>query len=225
MTSQQSYLDDIADVAQIPNDNICQFDPDVIIGQVYIPTPIVPPISTCNNANTFTYAMRQSLAQCINLQRIPMRPTNFTGCRVSSTDYYHFMHANVRDRSNFLILPLTGDGNCFSRTLSHFIFGNKCEDHNIRVSLIETIEESPYVGALCCLQVYNALTIQQHFNNIRRNYSWGTVNELVMLSILARINVSYINAADTDPSKWVIADVYNANTLSIPMILSMKESH
>ena len=51
---------------------------------------------------------------------------------------------------------------------------------------------------------------------MRRNYSWGTVNELVMLGILARINVSYINAADTDPSKWVITDVYNANTLGIP---------
>ena len=36
-----------------------------------------------------------------------------------------------------------------------------------------------------------------------------------MLGILARINVSYINAADKDPSKWVITDVYNANTLGI----------
>ena len=100
MTGQQSYLDDIADVAQIPTDNISKVDPDVIISQVYIPTPIVPPISTCNNPNTFTYAMRQSLAQCINLQRIPIRPTDFTGCRVSSTAYYDFMHANVRDRFN-----------------------------------------------------------------------------------------------------------------------------
>ena len=51
---------------------------------------------------------------------------------------------------------------------------------------------------------------------MRRNYSWGTVNELVMLGILAHINVSYINAADTDSSKWVITDVYTANTLAIP---------
>ena len=43
----------------------------------------------------------------------------------------------------------------------------------------------------------------------------GTVNELVMLGILARINVSYINDADQDSSKWVITDVYNANTLGI----------
>ena len=156
MTDQQSYLDDIADVAPIPTDNI---SPDIIIGQVYIQTPIVPPISTCNNANSLTYAMRQSLAQCINLQRIPIRPTNFTGCRVSSTDYYDFMHANVRDRFNFRIIPIIGDGNCFCRTLSHFIFGNESEHHNIRVSLIETFEQSPYVGALCGLQGYSALTI------------------------------------------------------------------
>ena len=160
--------------------------------------------------------MRQSLAQCIILQRIPIRPTNFTGFRVSSTDYYDFMHANVINRFNFRIVPVTGDGNCFFRTLSHFIFGNESEHHNIRVSLIETFEQSPYVGALCGLQGYNALTIQQHFPNMRRNYSWGTVNELVMLAILARINVSYINAADSDPSKWVITDVYNANTIDIP---------
>ena len=52
MTGQQSYLDDVADV----------ISPYIIISQVYIPTPIVHPLSTCNNANTFTYAMRQSLA-------------------------------------------------------------------------------------------------------------------------------------------------------------------
>ena len=48
------------------------------------------------------------------------------------------------------------------------------------------------------------------------NYSWGIVNELVMLGILARNNVSYINAAEKDPSKWIITDVYIENTLGIP---------
>ena len=48
------------------------------------------------------------------------------------------------------------------------------------------------------------------------NYSWGSVNELFMLGILACINVSYINATNLDPSRWVITDVYDANTLSIP---------
>ena len=171
MTGQQSYPDHIADVYPIPTDNISTVDADIIIGQVYIPTPIVPPISTGNNANTFTYAMRQSLAQCINLQRIPIRPTNFTGCRVTSTDYYDFMHANVRDRFNFRIVPITGDGNCFFRTLSHIIFGDESEHHNIRGSIIDTFEQSPYVAALCGIQGYNAVTIQQHFNNMRRNYS------------------------------------------------------
>ena len=42
------------------------------------------------------------------------------------------------------------------------------------------------------------------------------MNELVILGILAGINVSYINVADTDPAKWVITDVYNVNTLGIP---------
>ena len=51
---------------------------------------------------------------------------------------------------------------------------------------------------------------------MKSNYSWGTLNELVILGILARINVSYINAADKDPSIWVITDVYNENTLGIP---------
>ena len=160
--------------------------------------------------------MRQSLAQCINLQRIPLRPTNYNGCKVSATGYYDFMRTNVRDRFNFRIVPITGDGNCFFRTLSHIIFGDETEHHNIRCSLIETFEQSPYVDALCGIQGYNAVTIQQHFSNMRRIYSWATVNELVMLGILACINVSYINAADTYPIKWVITDVYNANTLGIP---------
>ena len=207
---------DIIDIDQIPNDNTTKDVQDVNISYVYIPIPVLPPVTTYGNANSFTFAMRQSLAQCINLQRIPLRSTNYTGCRVSATGYYDFMHTNVRDLFNFRIVPVTGDGNCFFRTLSHIIFGDESEHHNIRGSLIETFEQSPYVGALCGIQGYNAVTIQQHFSNMRRNYSWGTVNELVMLGILAGINVSYINAADIDPTKWVITDVYNANTLGKP---------
>ena len=56
----------------------------------------------------------------------------------------------------------------------------------------------------------------QHSNDMKRNYSWGTVNELITLGILAGISVSYINAADRDPTKWIITDVYNTNTLGIP---------
>ena len=129
---------DISDIDPIPNDNTTKDIQDVIVSHVYIPTPVLPPVITYDNANSFTFAMRQSLAQCINLQRIPLRPTNYTGCRVSATSYYDFMRTNVRDRFNFRIVPVTGDGNCFFRT--------------------------------------------------RRNYSWGTVNELVMLGILAGVN-------------------------------------
>ena len=126
------------------------------------------------------------------------------------------MRANVRDRFNFRIVPVTGDGNCLFRTLSHILFGDESEHHNILGSLIDTFEQSPYVAALCGLQGYNAVSIQQHLNDMRRNHSWGTVNELIMLGILARINVNYVNAADKDPSKWVITDVYDENTLGIP---------
>ena len=51
---------------------------------------------------------------------------------------------------------------------------------------------------------------------MKRNYTWGTLNELIMLGILARIHVSYINAGDPDPSKWVITDVYDETTFGIP---------
>ena len=207
---------DIIDIDQIPNDITTKDVQDINVSHVYIPTPVLPPVTIYDNANAFTFAMRQPLAQCINLQRIPLRPTKCNWCRVSATSYYDFMRTNVRDRCNFRIVPVTGDGNCFFRTLSHIIFGDESEHHNIRGSLIETFEQSPYVAALCGIQGYNAVTIQQHFSNMRLNYSWGTVNELVLLGILAGINVSYINAADTNPTKWVITDVYNANTLGIP---------
>ena len=208
---------DIIHIGQIPTDSTTKVDQDVFVNHVYIPTPaVLPPVITDDNANPFTFAMRQSLAQCINLPRIPLRQTNYTGCRVSATGYYDFMRANVRDRFNFRIVPVTGDGNCLFRTLSHILFGDESEHHNIRGSLIDTFEQSPYVAALCGLQGYNAVSIQQHLNDMRRNYSWGTVNELIMLGILARINVNYVNAADKDPSKWVITDVYDENTLGIP---------
>ena len=108
------------------------------------------------------------------------------------------MHTNVRNRFNFRILPITGVGNCFFITLSHIILGDETEQHNFRGSLIETFAQCPYVDALCGIQGYNAVTIQRHFSNMKRDYSWGTVNELVMLGILAGIDVSYINADETE---------------------------
>ena len=72
-------------------------------------------------------------------------------------------------------------------------------NHNIRGSLIDTFKQSPYVAALCGLQGYNAVYIQQQHNDMRRNYSRGTVNEPIILGILARFNVYYVNAADKDP--------------------------
>ena len=84
---------------------------------------------------------------------------NYTGCRVSATGYYDFMRANVRSRFNFKIVPVTGDGNCLFRTLSHILFGYESEHHNIRGSLINTFEQNPYVAALCGLQGYNAVPI------------------------------------------------------------------
>ena len=47
------------------------------------------------------------------------------------------------------------------------------------------------------------------------NYTWGTVNELIMFGILARINVSYVNAITSSPSQWAITDVYSNNTFNI----------
>ena len=55
-----------------------------------------------------------------------------------------------------------------------------------------------------------------YLNAMKRTVvTWGTVNKLIILGILARINVSYVNAADQDPYKWLVTDVYNENTLGI----------
>ena len=118
---------------------------------------------TDDNANTFTFTMRQPLPQCINLQRIPLRQTNYTGCRVSATGYYYSIRVNVRDWFNFRIVPVTSDGNCFFRILSNLIFGDESEHHNIRGSLIDTFEQSSYVPAHCGLQ---GGTMQFLSNNI-----------------------------------------------------------
>ena len=152
LINQPSYPHATMDFEQISTNSMSEVVQDVIISNVYIPTPIVPPIAISNNANSFTYAMRQSLAQSINLQGIPLRPTNFTVCRVTATNYYDFMHTNIKDRFNLRIVPVTGDGNCFFRTLSQIIFGEESEHHNVRSSLIETFEQSPYAAALCGIQ-------------------------------------------------------------------------
>ena len=50
----------------------------------------------------------------------------------------------------------------------------------------------------------------------------GIVNELIILGILARIAVKYVNTANKNPLKWVITDVYDKNKLVILNDLILK---
>ena len=50
-----------------------------------------------------------------------------------------------------MLISVIGDGNCLFRTLSHKIFGDESEHHNVGGSLIQTFEQYPYVNALCDL--------------------------------------------------------------------------
>ena len=200
----------------IDNKSICihEIDQDVIIDQVNHPPP-VPAITVENNSHTFTDEMRRALADSINLQHLPIKSTDFTGATITSTRYYSGIHTHLKSRFNMKLVPVIGDGNCLFRALSHIIFGDESEHNNVRISLINSFAQSYYVPAFCGIQGYNELSIQRHFDAMRRNYTWGTVNELIMLGMLARINVSFINAVNPSPSEWAITDVYNDNTLSV----------
>ena len=161
-------------------DSIAKFDSDVISTDVYIPSQIVPHNIINDNYNTFTLAMRLALSYRINLNTRPLTQTDFVGI-ASNSNHYSFIHTNIKDRFNFRIVPVIADGDCFFRALSHIIFGNESELNKVRVSLINTFEQSLYVPALCGIQGHNELTIQQHFTEMKRNSRWGTVNELIML--------------------------------------------
>ena len=119
----------------------------------------------------FTYVMQQALAGSINLQGIPLRQTNFQGITTTSS-YYRIFRTNIQDRFNFKLVHVLADGKCFFRTLSHIIFGDESEHNNVRVSLINTFEQCGYVPTLCCIQGYNQISIQEHFNEMKCNYKW-----------------------------------------------------
>ena len=215
----RSCLDKIVSSSNgdIDNTSICIHEAvqDVIIDRVNIPPP-VPTINVVGNiSRTLTDAMRRALADSINLQHLPIRSTDFTGASPTSTRYYSRLRTQLQSRFNMMLVPVIGDGNCLFRALSHIIFGDKSEHNNVRLSLINTFSQSHYVPAFCGIQGYNELSIQRHFDAMRRNYTWGTVNELIMLGMLARINVSFINAVNPSPSEWAITDVYSDNTLSM----------
>ena len=53
---------DIIDIDQIQNDNTTKDIQDAIVSHVYIPAPVLLPVTTYYNANTFALALRQSLA-------------------------------------------------------------------------------------------------------------------------------------------------------------------
>ena len=134
----------------------------MIIDHVTIPPPVPAINMVRNNEHTFTDAMRRTLADSINLQHIPIRLTDFTGARVTSTRYYTKIRTYLKSRFNMMLIPVIADGNCLFRTLSHIIFGDESEHHNVRDSLIQTFEQSSYVGALCTFRVI----IQLLFSNI-----------------------------------------------------------
>ena len=160
--------------------------------------------------------MRRALADSISLQHLPIRSIDFAGATTISIRYYSIMRTHLQSRFNMRLVPVMGDSNCLFRALSHIIFGNESEHQNVRISLIHIFEQSPCVAAFCSIQGYNVISLQLHLNAMKRtDVTWGTVNEPIMFRILAHINVSYVNAADQDPSKWVIIDVNNENTLGI----------
>lgn len=66
-------------INKIPTDNTTKVNQDNNIIYVYIPIPaVLPPVVTYDNANTFTFAMKQSLAQYNIFHRITFRQTNYT---------------------------------------------------------------------------------------------------------------------------------------------------
>ena len=128
------------------NTKVDIFTPNVIIDHVTTPPP-VPVINMVRIMSTFTDAIRRTLAYSIKLQHIPLRPTDFTGARVTSTRYYTKIRTYLKSRFNLMLILVIGDGNCLFRTLSHIIFSDESEHHDVRGSL-QTFEKSPYVGAL-----------------------------------------------------------------------------
>ena len=110
--------------------------PDVIIEHVTTPPPVLGINMVRNNVHTFNDAMRRTLADTINLQLIPILPTDFLGARVTSTRYYTKIRNYLKSRFNLMLIPVIGDGNCIFRTLYHIIFGDESEHHNVRDSLI-----------------------------------------------------------------------------------------
>ena len=189
--------------------------PDLSIEQVITSTPQGSnPIGA--NINTFVNEMRRLLAESINMRTTPIRNRTST-YQTHMRHYYSIINNSLRVHFNLKAVPVIPDGNCFFRSLSHIIFGDECEHYNIRTNLIHAFQNSPYIGAFCGIQGYNEVTIHQHLTDMLPNNTWGTINELVMFGILAGINVSYVCATDTDPTKWALINVYNSNSLHLPM--------
>ena len=137
---------------------------DVIIDRVNIPPP-VPTINVVGNiSRTLTNAMRRALADSINLEHLSIRSMDFTS-------YYSRLQTQLQSRFNMRLVPVISDGNCLFRALSHIIFGDESEHNNVRLSLINSFSQSHYVPAFCGIQGYNELSIQRHFDAMRRNYT------------------------------------------------------
>ena len=55
---------------------------------------------------------------CIFHLRISIRPTDFTGARVTSTRYYTKIHTYLKSRFNLMLIPVIGNDNVY---LGHYL--------------------------------------------------------------------------------------------------------
>ena len=83
------------------------------------------------------------------------------------------------------LVPVIGDGNCLFRALFHIILVMRV---NIILSVIPLYiplnRSHTFLHFVMSRDIMYLLFSNYHFNNVRRNYTWGTLNELIFLGIL-----------------------------------------
>ena len=123
-------------------------------------------------------------------------------------------------QQNRKIVRIVGDGNCFFRSLSFFLFNTQQEHLRVRKEIVEFITANTKLFDILVISADNNYTLTTHLENVRKPMVWASQVEIQAAADLYGVPIYLFTPKPSGLGyHWYC---YNKRTLSVPLF---KYSH
>lgn len=123
-------------------------------------------------------------------------------------------------QENRKIIPITGDGNCFFRSLSYFLFNTQEEHLQVRNEVAEFITNNTNLFHSLVISEDKNYTLMDHIKNMKKPMVWASQIEIQAAADLYGVPVYLFTPKPSGIGyHWYC---YNKRTLAVPQL---KHSH